>query len=151
MRRFLTSILVITVFAMQSVSFSHVHLPCGPEEAEHHSGQPHFHVHGEHSHNSHRTKSPHKNDKHELAATLLDADHVDHDFNACYLPDSLASNAGLTRVVELRLLTVFTLDIAPERFDCHAYVLQQQVRQFAVCSGSIARVPLYLRSRAILC
>lgn len=151
MRRLFTSILIITVFAMQSVSFSHVHVPCGPEEAEHHSGQPHFHVHGGHSHAAHDKKSQHKDEGHESAATLHEVHHVDHDFNACYVPDSLASNAGLTRVSELRFLTVFTLDIGARQFDRHAFVPQQQFRQFAVCSGSTARVPLYLRSLAILC
>lgn len=151
MRRLLTSILIITVFAMQSVSFSHVHLPCDPEEAEHHSGQPHFHVHGEHSHAAHHQESQHKSDEHKLAATIRDAHHLDHDFNACYLPDSLASNAGLTRVGELRFLNVFTLDNGPERFAHHAFVPQQHVGQLAVWSGTTARVPLYLRSLAILC
>ena len=151
MRRLFTSILIITVVAMQSVSFLHVHLPCGPEEAEHHSGRPHFHVHGEHSHAAHHQESQHKNDGHEFAATLRHADHLDHDSDACYLPDSLASYVGLASVGELRFLSVFTLDKSSERFDHHAFVPQQHVRQFAVCSGSTARVPLYLRSLAILC
>ena len=151
MRRLLTSVLIIAVLAMQSISFSHVHLPCGPEEAEHHSGQPHFHVHGGHSHAAHDKKSQHK-DEHEFAVTLHEAHHVDHDVDACYLPDSLSSIAGLTQTGDLRLLlSVFTLDIVPERFEHHAFVPQQHVRQFAACSGSTARVPLYLRSLAILC
>lgn len=151
MRRLLTSILIITVVAMQSVSLSHVHLPCGPEEAEHHSGQPHFHVHGEHSHAGHDNKSKQKDAEHEFAATLHEAHHEDHDLDACYLPDSLSSNAGLTQLKNLRLLSVLTLDIVSERLDHHAFVPQQHVRQFAAGSGSNARVPLYLRSLAILC
>ena len=151
MRRLLTSILIITVVAMQSVSLSHVHLSCGPEEAEHQSGQPHFHMHGEKSHAAHDKKSQRKNDEPEFAVTLHEAHHVDHDLDACYLPDSLSSNAGLTQSGDLRLLSVFTLDIVPERFEHHAFVPQQHVRQFAACSGSTARVPLYLRSLAILC
>ena len=148
MRRLLTSILIITVFAMQSISSSHVHLPCGPDEAEHHSGQPHFHVHGGHSHAAHDKKSQHEDNDHEFAVTL----HEAHDVDACYLPDSLSSIAGLTQTGDLRLLlSVFTLGIVPERFDHHAFVPQQHIRQFAACSGSTARVPLYLRSLAILC
>jgi hypothetical protein len=151
MRRLLTSILIIAVCAMQSISLSHVHLPCGPEEAEHHSGLPHFHLHGGHSHAAHDKELQHKNDEQEFAATLHEAHHVDHDFNACYLSNSLASNAGLMRVGVLTLLTAFTLNIGPERINYHAFVLQQHVRQFAICLGGIARVPLYLRSLAILC
>ena len=150
MRRFLTSILIIAVFAMQSVSFSHVHLPCGHEGGDHHSGRPHFHVHGEHSHAAHHQESQHRNE-HEFAATLHEAHHVDHDLDACYLPDSLSSNAGLTQSGDLRLLSVFTLDIVAKRFDHHAFVPQPHVRQFAACSGSTARLPLFLRSLAILC
>ncbi|MBL8818434.1 MAG: hypothetical protein JNL58_20575 [Planctomyces sp.] len=142
--------MIITVVAMQSISFSHVHLPGGPEDAEHHSGQPHFHVHGGHSHTAHSKKVQHKNE-HESAATLHEAHYVDHDLDACYLPDSLSPITALMQFADLRLLSAPTLDIDPERFDLHALLPQQHIRQFAACSGSTARVPLYLRSLAILC
>lgn len=151
MRRLLTSILIITVFAMQSVRFSHVHLSCGSEEAEHHSGQPHFHVHGKHSHPAHQTKQQHQHDEADLAATRFDAHEQNHDSDACYQPDSLASNAGLTKSNQLLSLTVFMLKNWVERLDHRTVVPQQHVRQFTACSGSTARVPLYLQSLAILC
>jgi hypothetical protein len=151
MRRLLSSVLIITVFAMQSISFSHVHLPCGQEEAGHHSGRPHFHVHGGHSHAAHHKKSQHEHVDHECAATVHASHHMDHDLDACYLPDSLASNLGLMQIGAQRLLTACTLDFVPERFVLHASVPQQYVRQFPACSRSTARVPLYLRSLAILC
>ena len=151
MHQLLTSILIITVFAMQSFSFSHVHLTCGPEEAEHHSGRPHFNVHGKHSHHAHKTKPQYQHDEADFAAALFDAHHEDHDTDACYLPDSLASNAGLTNAVRLRFLRAFTLDNSAECLDHRVVVLKQSVRQFSACSGSTARVPLYLRSLAILC
>lgn len=151
MRRLLTSILIVAVFAMQSVSFSHVHPPCGPEDAEHHSGRPHFHVHGKHSHHTHKTKPQHQHDEADLASTLFDAHHQDHDSDACYLPDSLASRAGLTNVGQLRFLRVFTLDNSANRLDHRVSVLQQRIRPLDACSGSIARGPLYLQCLAILC
>lgn len=151
MHRLLTSILIIAVFAMQSVSLSHVHLLCGSEETVHHSGRPHFHVHGKHSHHTHKTKPQHQHDEADLAAALFDAHHQDHDSDACYLPDSLASRAGSTNVDQLRFLTVFTLDNSAERFDHRISVLQQRIRPLAACSGSTARGPLYLQKLAILC
>lgn len=150
MRRFLTSILIVGVFAMQSASFLHMHPPCGHEGGDDHSGRPHFHVHGEHSHNA----SQHQNHGHESVLSLRDATFPGHDFDACYLPESLTSDSGLTRDGYLRVLKVprlFMLEIGAYRFRHHAFVPQQHSRQFAVCSGSIARSPLYLRRLAILC
>jgi hypothetical protein len=154
MRRFLTSILIITVFAVRNISFSHVHLPSGHEGGDHHSGRPHFHLHGEHSHAAHHHASQHKHPGHEFAATLRDAGYLDHDSDACYVPESLTPNSGLTRDGYLRVLRVsrlFILEIRGGRFGHHAFVPKQHSRPFAVCSGSIARMPLYLRRLAILC
>lgn len=151
MRRFLPLVLIITVVAVQSACFSHVHLPCGAEVAEHHSGLPHFHVHGGHSHAAHHKDSENKNDEHDFASSLRDAHHLDHDSDACYLPDSLASISRLTSASSFRLSHVFTLAMASERFDHHAFVPQKRVGQLSLWSGSTARMPLYLQSLAILC
>jgi hypothetical protein len=148
MRRFLASILMIAVVFVQSVSFSHVHPSCGTEVAGHHSGMPHFHVHGGHSHAAHRHESPRQSDEQK---SLRDVDYPDHDADACFLPDSLASTSRLTTATSVRCMHLFTLAIASERFDHHAFVPQQRVGQLSLWSGSTARVPLYLQSLAILC
>ncbi len=151
MRRFVTFILIVTIFAMQSISFSHAHLPCDSEAAEHHSGRPHFHAHGKHSHPAHHRQTQHQQDDQEFAATLRGAHAADHDVDTCYLPDYPGSITGRFSVGKLRFLMVFTAHYPTVQFHYRGDVPQRHAGPLAVRSGTTARGPLYLRDRAILC
>ncbi len=151
MHRLISSVLMITVFFMQIACFSHVHLPGDPEGAEHHSGRPHFHFHGKHLHAAHHKKSDVTGDSHRADPCPGDTQHPDHDFDACYLPDSVTSASRLTTSGEFQFSHVFAIGVVCECIEGRACVTQQHLQRIAARTGSIARVPLYLRGLAILC
>jgi hypothetical protein len=161
MHRAVSVLLMLTYVAIHATSYSHAHRSdhsagddhhdSGHRHAGHrHSGQRHFHFHfhGWHSHSADATKQ--KEDRHQDVMPTVDVPFDDlHDLAAFSLPDSIAVTSSPSSPIVTRCF--LQADGLLHSVHLDSSVPGQQSPPITVPQGSIARTPLYLRSRVILC
>ena len=151
MRRFLSTVLIVMILASQGLVAVHAHFGMELSHTASHSGRPHFHVHGSHSHGSHEDTANHRHDDAPVLPAVSGVPFPSHDADACYCVDSVVSMIQRSSAVE-------TLDfMVLERAVDSVGVVQREA--FSALDGwpdtprqwSNARTPLYLLDLSIRC
>ena len=151
MRRFLSSIVILMILASQGLCAvrTHIHFTSDPSYSG--SVQPHFHVHGSHSHESHdRTPQRRHDQKRERPAVTGESFPL-HDSDACYFPDSVSSTIERSSTADA--IDYLLSDLAAGSLEIIAPVEHPALdaQPDSPRQWSTARIPLYLRSLAIRC
>jgi hypothetical protein len=152
MRRFLSIILIVMILTSQGLVAVHAHFGMELSHTASHSGRPHFHVHGSHSHGSHEDSGDHyHHDDAPILPAVSGVQFPSHDSDAVYCADSVVSLIQRSRTAE-------TLDFVAQELAVNALGLFQ-LKAFSALDGrpdaprqwSNARTPLYLRDLSIRC
>jgi hypothetical protein len=151
MRSLSSIFLIVMIVTSQGLCAIHSHLGMELSHTESHSGRPHFHVHGSHSHGSHEDSADHHHDDAPVLPAVSRVQSPWHDSDACYCVDSVVSmiqrsNAAETLDFMFLELSVSTVAVVqPEAFSA-LDGWPDAPRQW-----SNARTPLYLRDLSIRC
>ncbi len=151
MRRFLSIILIVMILTCQGLVAVHAHFGMDLSHTASHSGRPHFHVHGSHSHGSHEDSGDHRHADAPFLPAVSGVQFPSHDSDAFYCSDSVVSLVQRSSSAE-------TLDFMLQELAVNAIGFVQ-LKAFSAPDGwpdtprqwSNARTPLYLRDLSIRC
>lgn len=152
MRRFLSIILIVMILATQGLVAIHARFGMDLSHTALHSGRPHFHVHGSHSHGSHEDSGDHQHrDDALVVAAVSGVQFPSHDSDAFYCSDSVISliqrsSAAETLDFVLLELAVNAIGFVELKSSPALDGWPDTPRQW--CN---ARTPLYLRDLSIRC
>ena len=151
MRRFLSIILIVMILTSQGLCSIHAHFGMALSHSESHSGRPHFHVHGSHSHGSHDDSADHHHDDAPVLPAVSWVQFPCEASDACYCADSVISM--IQRSCAAETLDFVLLELAVNAADfVHIEVLSAlDYWPDAPRHWSNARTPLYLRDLSIRC
>jgi len=151
MRRFLSIILIVMILATQGLAAIHAHFGMELSHTASHSGRPHFHVHGSHSHGSHEDHGAHRHGEAPVLPVVSGVHFPSHDSDAFYCTDSVVSliqrsSGAKTLNFVLQELAVNAIGFVELKTSSALDGWPDRPRQW-----SNARTPLYLRDLAIRC
>ena len=151
MRRFLSIILIVMILTSQGLCAVHSHFGMALSHSESHSGRPHFHVHGSHSHRSHEDSVDHRRDDAPVLPAVSGVEFPWLDSYACYSADcvvSMIQRSGAAETLDFMLLEL--ADYAVGSVPLKAFSALDGWPD-APLQWSNARTPLYLRDLSIRC
>lgn len=151
MSRLLSLVLILTILTSRSASSVHAHGGVAMKDGHPHACGPHFHIHGHHHHGTDRDVKQHEHSGRSVAPEQSQPVIPCHDGDACFIVDSAPSATHRIVVADARTWSPVEMVVDP--------VVVVMLRKSSVpivslkttCLCSIARVPLYLRTLAILC
>ncbi len=152
MRRFLSIILIVMILTSQGLVAVHAHFGMDLTHTASHSGRPHFHVHGSHSHGSHEDSGDHHHhDDAPILPAVSGVQFPSHDSDAVYCADSVLSRIRRSSTAEtldfvLLQLAVNAVEFVELKTSSALDGWSDTPRQW-----SNARTPLYLRDLSIRC